>query len=932
MTTPSNIQVLKPIESPGKFAKKGWRSLPLRAVLIVPFVAQIVGAVGLVGYLSFRNGQKAVEDLAQQLMGEASKRVEDKLTNFLGTADLVNQLSAAAIERGELSLNLQEVQPRGEKFLWQQMQSFKSLQWISLGSEAGGEFLGIARNETNNLEIVSVNSSTNYQNIYYATDNNGARGQQVKIVPGTYDSRKRPWYKKPVEANQPVWLEIYQGFSERVVYISTTKPIRDRAGKLLGVTSVDISLEEFQDFLDRIQLSENGQIFAIEQSGMLVASTSREPVFQQVSGKKEPQRLNVLDSKTPLIRTTAQYLSKSFQGFDKIDKQQQLQFIENGQRYFVKVVPFVGSYGLKWSIAIAIPESDFMAEINSNTRTTILLCFIALVVSTAGGMLVARWVTQPLLQLNESAKHIARGEFDRTVAVNRSDEVGELANSFKSMAEQLQVSFAEMRTLNAELSESKSRLNQILEAVPVGIFVAEPNGKPYYVNSRAQSLLGKGIVDEIAAEEIREVYQIYQADSQEIYPQEKDPILCAIQGASVNADDIEIHQPNRNIPIEVWGMPIYDDRGNVTYAIAAFTDITQRKEAEKLVAEYNRTLEIQVSERTQELSTALDHLQATQQELIQSEKMAALGQLVAGVAHELNTPLGAIRTSAGTSSKFLGETFPKLPEFFQIVSPEEAENFFMLLNRSLEKDLTLTAKEERKLKRQLVSQLEDEDIEDADDIADTLVDMGIYEADDFIPLLQKPDRDTILDMAYKLSEIQRSTQTINTATDRASKVVFALKNYARSDFSEAMVEADIIEGIETVLTLYQNNLKHGVEVSRNFQKLDPILCYPDQLNQVWTNLVHNALQAMDNHGKLILDVCREDDLIKVAVTDSGQGIPPEILPKIFEPFFTTKRPGEGTGLGLDIVRKIINKHGGKIEVASVPGQTTFTVFLPVNPE
>ena len=442
------------------------------------------------------------------------------------------------------------------------------------------------------------------------------------------------------------------------------------------------------------------------------------------------------------------------------------------------------------------------------------------------GVITARWVTKPILSLNDAAKNIARGEWGKSVIINRDDEVGELANSFNSMATQLQVSFTEMQALNAELSESESRLNQILEAVPVGIFVADSSGKPYYVNSRAQDLLGKGIIT-TTSEEIRETYQIYLAGSNEIYPAEKDPIISAFQGASVNVDDMEIRQPDRIIPIEVWGTPIYDDKGKVSYAIAAFADITQRKEAEKLVAEYNRTLEVQVAERTQELKTALENLQTTQDELIQSEKMAALGQLVAGVAHELNTPLGAIRSSAGNMTKFLGQTLTQLPSLFQSFSPAESENFGELMYRSLQKDMTLTAKEERKLKRVLISQLEDEDIDEADDIADTLVDMGIYEADDFLSLLQNVDRDRILEIAYKLSEIQRGTQIINTAADRASKVVFALKTYARYDSSEAMIQSNITEGIETVLTLYQNNLKHGVEVHRNFSEIPPIMCYVD---------------------------------------------------------------------------------------------------------
>jgi signal transduction histidine kinase len=338
----------------------------------------------------------------------------------------------------------------------------------------------------------------------------------------------------------------------------------------------------------------------------------------------------------------------------------------------------------------------------------------------------------------------------------------------------------------------------------------------------------------------------------------------------------------------------------------------------------------QFQDKNEELENTLQQLKATQEELIEKEKMAALGQLVAGIAHEINTPLGAIRSSAGNISDSLNQTLEQLPALFQSLSPDQAGGFLALLQRSLQTELTLSTKEARQVKRALTRQLEAEEIDNADAVADALVDMGIYnEIDAFLPLLKKPDSSQILEITYKLSAVQKSTTTINTATNRASKVVFALKTYARYDQSGEMMPANLTEGLETVLTLYQNQFKKGVEVKRNYAKLSPVLCYPDQLNQVWINLIHNALQAMNYRGTLTIDVIQQDQQTKISITDSGTGIPEEIKPKIFEPFFTTKPPGEGSGLGLDIVRKIIEKHQGTIEFKSSPGQTTFTVSLPM---
>lgn len=168
------------------------------------------------------------------------------------------------------------------------------------------------------------------------------------------------------------------------------------------------------------------------------------------------------------------------------------------------------------------------------------------------------------------------------------------------------------------------------------------------------------------------------------------------------------------------------------------------------------------------------------------------------------------------------------------------------------------------------------------------------------------------------------------ATDKAAKVVFTLKRYSRCNCPGEKVVANTTDGIETILTFYYNQLKHGVEVVINYEyRLSELLCYPDKLNQMGTNLIHNALQATDNFGVLTLEVKAENQSLLVSVTDSDKGFPPEILPRIFKPFLTTKPADEGSGLALDIVKKIVQKHSGKIEVTSVIGQTTFILSIPI---
>ena len=356
--------------------------------------------------------------------------------------------------------------------------------------------------------------------------------------------------------------------------------------------------------------------------------------------------------------------------------------------------------------------------------------------------------------------------------------------------------------------------------------------------------------------------------------------------------------------------------------------------------EYNLLLERKVNERTQQLNLrneelvkAINDLEESQQQLVHSEKMAALGQLVASIAHEINTPLGAIQASAGNATKYYTAYANSLDMLFHTSQQHDQALFLWLLHNARPME-SLTTREERSAKRKATQVLDEYNIQRSADIAEMLIDMGLsHEVEQLLPFIQGDNYIDVIKSAHQLTGIMRSNQTIYSATARASKIVFALKNFARQDQFGEKQESDINEGINTVLVLYSGLLKQGCEVVKEFDDLPLIPCHADELNQVWTNLIHNALQAMDYKGTLTLrsrlDPAGTCPQIVVQIEDTGHGIPADLQHRVWESFFTTKESGEGSGLGLGICKRIIEKHSGRLFFESEPGRTVFTVVLPL---
>lgn len=342
--------------------------------------------------------------------------------------------------------------------------------------------------------------------------------------------------------------------------------------------------------------------------------------------------------------------------------------------------------------------------------------------------------------------------------------------------------------------------------------------------------------------------------------------------------------------------------------------------------------QLEIRRKFRELQEATRAQQYAQKRALESEKMATLGQLVANIAHEINTPLGAIRSSADSTDANLREIIPGLPTLVQNLSKPHFDTFEALVRMAGEPVTHQSSKEKRHAKYDLIEQLEEQGLRNPETIADYLVSMDVHiHPELFEPLLKLDNAKEVIAMAGRLALVLRSNQTVREAGERAASIVTALKTFARSDQEDSEPERVAInKGIKTTLTLYQNLLKKGVEVKTYFDELPLVQGYPNQLVQVWTNLIKNAIQAMNQRGILTIRTRQEEDHVRVEIHDTGEGIPEDIQEQVFAPFFTTKDIGEGSGLGLDISKKIVEAHYGHIWFETSPETgTAFFVELPL---
>jgi PAS domain S-box-containing protein len=461
--------------------------------------------------------------------------------------------------------------------------------------------------------------------------------------------------------------------------------------------------------------------------------------------------------------------------------------------------------------------------------------------------------------------------------------IGNLAGLLSSCIEN-QILYTGMKKALEQEKVAENKYRGIFENALEGIFQTTPQGRFISCNPATAETLGYDTAQELMTS-VSHVEQLY------VHPEMREVVLAALaSGQQMKNLEVEFYRKDGSKRwVRLSARPVLGETGELLYVDGSMEDISERKEAEKAIQKLNEELEQRVVERTEELEganaelrlvsreleAACGDLKATQSRMLQQEKMASIGQLAAGVAHEINNPMGFVISNLNTLGKYAG----KLSGFL---------------------DLQSKAIEE----------------------------LSVQGGSEVVQALQEQKR--ALKIGYLLEDLDSLIAECQDGAQRVKKIVQELKSFSRMDESE-FKSADLNEGLENTINIVWNELKFKAELRKEYGKIPAIMCNPGQLNQVFINLLMNAVQAIESRGQIGVKTSSDQGFVYVEISDSGSGIPADKLNRIFEPFYTTKEVGKGTGLGLSIVYDIVKKHKGEIQVASEPGKgTVFTMILPID--
>ena len=462
-----------------------------------------------------------------------------------------------------------------------------------------------------------------------------------------------------------------------------------------------------------------------------------------------------------------------------------------------------------------------------------------------------------------------------------------------------------------EVKASESRFRHVVEHFPLAMRFYRPDGQPLSDNpayvrfweNRRTEYYGVKLQDD----------PVWAANGLSLEP--------VFDGKSCEFPPVAYTLDNETIWVKNYVFPLLTQDGRIREIILVHQDVTDVKRAEEAYADANAALRATLAE-----------MEAMRGSVMRSDKMVMLGQMIAGVVHEINSPLSAVSASVEVAGERYIENMGRLPEMWA-ADDENRDLFVALMGRALNAPPPVAGREERQMRKQMAAAFEQAGIAPDDDLVRKCQEIGLSPENvaELGSFITAPGAFRRLDWLAAVASVKRNLDNARLAAEKARTLALSIKRYTHATDVPVAESFDLAENIKDVINIYAFKLKN-LDLETELATAVIESGYAGELSQVWTNLVANALQALENveNPRLTLTLKSDGHTAEITVADNGPGVPPELQDRIFDPFFTTKKQGEGTGLGLSLCKRIIERHGGTLILYSIPGETRFVARLPLH--